>query len=40
MIDTGEKDMDKLEVIYCSLWTGPEQGEWYAVKRHLLAQQS
>ena len=30
-------DVDKLEVIYCSLWTGPEQGEWYAVKKAFVS---
>lgn len=28
---------DKLEVVYCSLWTGPEQGEWYAVKKAFVS---
>lgn len=27
----------KLEVVYCSLWTGPEQGEWYAVKKAFVS---
>lgn len=37
MIDTWEEDRDKLEVVYCSLWTGPEQGEWYAVKKAFVS---